>query len=115
MNSLQLEPSCFEKTMTSLKSILLCVNRRWKTLFPHEVPRFQAASRIKKVALISNFVDREARRPALGPSDFVQLQLLDSVTETGKTDSCRKGEKKSRYISINISLKLSCHSNLWYG
>ncbi|XP_017235844.1 uncharacterized protein LOC108209447 isoform X2 [Daucus carota subsp. sativus] len=79
--------------------------RRWKTLFPHEVPRFQAASRIKKVALISNFVDREARRPALGPSDFVQLQLLDSVTETGKTDSCRKGEKKSSYVAKLRSAK----------
>lgn len=100
--------------MTSLKSILLRVNRRWKTLYPHEVPRLKAARRIRKVALISNFVDREARRPALGPSDFLQLQLLDSVPETEKIDSCEKGKRKSRYFSIYDFVKLSCCSNLWF-
>lgn len=83
-------------------------------MFPHEVPRLKAARRIRKVALISNFVDREARRPALGPNDFVQLQLLDSVPETGKTDSCKKGKGKSRYSYIYDFLKLSCCSNLWF-
>ncbi|KAK1356544.1 cell division cycle 5-like protein [Heracleum sosnowskyi] len=79
--------------------------RRWKTLFPHEVPRLKAARRIRKVALISNFVDREARRPALGPSDFVQLQLLDSVPETEKIDPCEKGKRKSSYVAKLRSAK----------
>lgn len=94
----------FEEHGPSWGKIASCVSqrtdnqclRRWKTLFPHEVPRLKAARRIRKVALISNFVDREARRPALVPSDFVQLQLLDSVPETEKLDSCEKGKRKSR-------------------
>lgn len=97
----------FEEHGPSWGKIASCVSqrtdnqclRRWKTLFPHEVPRLKAARRIRKVALISNFVDREARRPALGPNDFVQLQLLDSVPETGKTDSCKKGKGKSSYVA----------------
>lgn len=66
------------------------------------------------MALISNFVDREARRPALGPGDFVQLQLLDSVPQTENIDSCEKGKRKSRYYFIYVFLKLSCCSNLWF-
>ncbi|KAL8478676.1 hypothetical protein ACS0TY_030526 [Phlomoides rotata] len=44
--------------------------RRWKVLFPTQVPLLQSARKIQKVALISNFVDRESERPALGPKDF---------------------------------------------
>ncbi|KAK9118572.1 hypothetical protein Scep_016665 [Stephania cephalantha] len=53
--------------------------RRWKVLLPHEVPLLQAARRLQKVALISNFVDREEERPALGPGDFLPLPWGDSV------------------------------------
>ncbi|XP_074357243.1 uncharacterized protein LOC141696975 isoform X1 [Apium graveolens] len=103
----------FEEHGPSWGKIASCVSqrtdnqclRRWKTLFPHEVPRLKAARRIRKVALISNFVDREARRPALGPSDFVQLQLLDSVPDTEKIDSCEKGKRKSSYVAKLRSAK----------
>ncbi|KAL8102403.1 hypothetical protein AgCh_027043 [Apium graveolens] len=67
--------------------------RRWKILFPDEFPKLQVARKIKKLALPSNFVDREARRPALGPSDFVHLRLSDSVPKAKKPDSCRKRKK----------------------
>ncbi|EPS66301.1 hypothetical protein M569_08471, partial [Genlisea aurea] len=45
--------------------------RRWKALFPDEVVEVEEARKIQKCALISNFVDREWERPALGPADFV--------------------------------------------
>ncbi|WOL15332.1 snRNA-activating protein complex subunit 4-like isoform X1 [Canna indica] len=53
--------------------------RRWKILFPGEVKRLQAAARIKKTALISNFVDRESERPAIGPDDFTQLAMIENI------------------------------------
>ncbi|KAF5188055.1 Myb protein [Thalictrum thalictroides] len=67
--------------------------RRWKVLLPHEVPMLQAARRVEKLALISNFVDRAAERPELGPSDFLPLPGPSDITEHG--NNIRK-EKKSR-------------------
>ncbi|KAJ6340322.1 hypothetical protein OIU77_008141 [Salix suchowensis] len=51
--------------------------RRWKALAPHEVPLLQAARRMQKAALISNFVDRP-------------------VSEPEKMDQSRKRKRKSR-------------------
>lgn len=70
--------------------------RRWKVLFPNEVPLLKAARDIKRAALISNFVDRESERPALGPSDFVHLPITDSTLaeEIENVPNARK--KKSR-------------------
>ncbi|KAF5208291.1 SANT/Myb domain [Thalictrum thalictroides] len=65
----------------------------WKVLLPHEVPMVQAARRVEKLALISNFVDRAAERPELGPSDFLPLPGPSDITEHG--NNIRK-EKKSR-------------------
>lgn len=60
-------------------------NRRWKTLHPEEVPLLQEARKIRKAALISNFVDRESERPALGPNDFnIQLQMITATSEPSK-------------------------------
>ncbi|GMH21387.1 hypothetical protein Nepgr_023229 [Nepenthes gracilis] len=53
--------------------------RRWKVLFPHEVPLLQAARDIQRTALISNFVDRESLRPSLGPKDFIALPHPNSM------------------------------------
>ncbi|KAI3921949.1 hypothetical protein MKX01_005638 [Papaver californicum] len=69
--------------------------RRWKVLFPHEVPLIQAAKKIKKSALISNFVDRESERPALDHSDFVALPGPESVLALESGTNAGK-EKKSR-------------------
>ncbi|XP_021802956.1 uncharacterized protein LOC110747052 [Prunus avium] len=44
--------------------------RRWKVLFPDEVSLLKEEKRIRKAALMCNFVDRETERPALGPNDF---------------------------------------------
>lgn len=33
----------------------------------------QSVAQIKKAALVSNFVDRESERPAIGPNDFIPL------------------------------------------
>ena len=58
-------------------------------MFPDEVPLLKAAKHIKEVALISNFVDRESERPALGMNDFVPLPITNSANEMKK-------EKKSQ-------------------
>lgn len=40
-------------------------------LFPDEVSLLREEKKIRKTALIRNFVDREKERPALGPNDFL--------------------------------------------
>ncbi|XP_052303603.1 uncharacterized protein LOC7462515 isoform X4 [Populus trichocarpa] len=70
--------------------------RRWKVLVPHEVPLLQAARRMQKAALISNFVDRESERPALGPNDFVPLAITGPVSDPEKMDQSRKRKRKLR-------------------
>ncbi|KAI4326262.1 hypothetical protein MLD38_031592 [Melastoma candidum] len=55
--------------------------RRWKNLFPNEVPLLRAARNVQKAALVSNFVDRENERPALGPNDFLPLPMITFFSE----------------------------------
>ena len=66
-------------------------------LLPHEVPLLQAARKIQNAALISNFVDRESERPALGPNDFVSLGIKNSVSESENMETSGKQKRKSRY------------------
>ncbi|KAI3443304.1 uncharacterized protein J3R85_000235 [Psidium guajava] len=54
--------------------------RRWKVLFPHEVPLLRDARKVQKAALVRNFVDRESERPALGPGDFLPLSMTNCVS-----------------------------------
>nr|APY20264.1 MYB type transcriptional factor R4 [Pyrus betulifolia] len=54
--------------------------RRCKVLYPEEVLLLKEQKKIKKVALMCNFVDREEERPALGPNDF--LPAIDTTTKT---------------------------------
>ncbi|PIA39506.1 hypothetical protein AQUCO_02600156v1 [Aquilegia coerulea] len=77
--------------------------RRWKVLFPHEVPILQAARRVEKIALISNFVEREAERPELGSSDFLPLPGPNDITEDG--NNIRKGKEKSRRTARSMKQK----------
>lgn len=67
-------------------------------LFPTEVPLLQNARKIQKAALISNFVDRESERPALGPKDF-QLPETYRITGSEDVDPSMRKKKKSRYDS----------------
>ncbi|KAG8388014.1 hypothetical protein BUALT_Bualt02G0081200 [Buddleja alternifolia] len=69
--------------------------RRWKVLFPNEVPLLQAARKIQKAALISNFVDREAERPALGPKDF-RLAEPFRITGPENVDASTSKRRSSR-------------------
>lgn len=71
--------------------------RRWKRLFPKDVPLLSAARKIQKSALISNFVDRESERPALGPSDFLSLHM-NSSSESDHIDTDRR-KREARYLS----------------
>ncbi|KAI3735603.1 hypothetical protein L6452_15110 [Arctium lappa] len=68
--------------------------RRWKVLLPHEVPMLQAARKMKKAALISNFVDREEERPALTANDFIPPPLL--IKPAPKANEARLSTKNKR-------------------
>ncbi|KAH9624138.1 hypothetical protein KSS87_019279 [Heliosperma pusillum] len=72
--------------------------RRWKSLYPHEFPLIQAARSMQKVALISNFVDREEERPTLGPKDFVSLPIEDSTDKNGNGEQNPKRRRKREKI-----------------
>lgn len=65
-------------------------------LFPTEVQMLQTARKIQKTALISNFVDRESERPALGPNDF-RLPATHCITGSENIDSSMSKRKRSRY------------------
>ncbi|KDP37900.1 hypothetical protein JCGZ_05339 [Jatropha curcas] len=75
--------------------------RRWKALFPDEVPLLQAARRTQKAATISNFVDREAERPALGPHDFLPLPIIESISKPENIDQSKKRKRKTREGTVS--------------
>ncbi|XP_058199967.1 uncharacterized protein LOC131314974 [Rhododendron vialii] len=70
--------------------------RRWKDIHPVEWSWLQAARKIQNVALISNFVDRESERPALGPNDFIPLAITNAVAESENVNPSGKRKRKSR-------------------
>lgn len=76
--------------------------RRWKVLFPDEVPMLQEAKKIRREAFISNFVDREEERPALRPNDIVPTHKL-SYRAGCETASANK-KRKLRYAFNNFLL-----------
>lgn len=81
-------------------------------LLPHEVPMLKEARRIQKAALISNFVDREVERPALGPSDFLPLPMIGSISEPENENSCSKQKGRLRYSFRHLSPFFLLHSVL---
>ncbi|KAE9461286.1 hypothetical protein C3L33_06807, partial [Rhododendron williamsianum] len=70
--------------------------RRWRDMHPVEWSWLQAARKIQNVALISNFVDRESERPALGPNDFIPLAITNAVAESENVNPSGKQKRKSR-------------------
>ncbi|TYH98359.1 hypothetical protein ES332_A12G304700v1 [Gossypium tomentosum] len=82
--------------------------RRWKTLHPEEVPLLQEARKIRKAALISNFVDRESERPALGPNDFnIQLPMITATSEPSKEKGKRRRRRPESEKENAAALRLS--------
>ncbi|KAA0060520.1 snRNA-activating protein complex subunit 4 [Cucumis melo var. makuwa] len=75
--------------------------RRWKKLFPDEVPLLQEARKIQKAALISNFVDRETERPALGPADFRPRPNTDLLCNTDGPRPVPKRNVKTRKTPVS--------------
>lgn len=69
--------------------------RRWKALHPEAVPLFLEAKKIQKAALVSNFVDRERERPALGPNDFIPIPMLESASQPEEPNASKKRKRKS--------------------
>lgn len=79
-------------------------------LFPTEVPLLQAARKIQKAALISNFVDRESERPALGPNDF-RLPETYCITGSENVDPSTRKKTRSRY---DVTVIVLVHSLLHF-
>ncbi|CAN0922957.1 Myb-like protein L [Linum grandiflorum] len=68
--------------------------RRWKILFPQEVPLLKEARKIKKAALITNFVDREEERPTLGIEDFGATPLIGLLPNSGTKSRSKRRVKE---------------------
>lgn len=79
--------------------------RRWKKLFPNEVPLLQEARKIQKAALISNFVDRESERPALGPTDFRPRPNTDLLCNSVDPRPAPKRNVKTRKMPVSRNEK----------
>ncbi|XP_030455408.2 LOW QUALITY PROTEIN: uncharacterized protein LOC115676605 [Syzygium oleosum] len=75
--------------------------RRWKVLFPHEVPLLREARKVQKAALVRNFVDRESERPALGPGDFLPLPMTSCVSDP---DSLNPSMKQKTGLSVLVEV-----------
>ncbi|CAI0380735.1 unnamed protein product [Linum tenue] len=69
--------------------------RRWKVLFPEAVPLLEEARKLRKAALITNFVDREEERPALGPEDFAATSI-GLLPQAKNVDESAKSKRKPR-------------------
>lgn len=77
-------------------------------LLPHQVPLLQAARKMQRAALISNFVDRESERPALRPSDFVPLPEITCISESENVNLSGQQNWGLRYVvSMFILANLS--------
>ncbi|KAH9306569.1 hypothetical protein KI387_010973, partial [Taxus chinensis] len=69
--------------------------RRWKVLHPQELAAAQKARKIRKAALISNFVGRKKERPTIGPGDFLTEFEGGSCSEAnGQEEPCAPIVKK---------------------
>ncbi|KAI9101611.1 hypothetical protein K1719_023855 [Acacia pycnantha] len=70
--------------------------KRWRVLFPDQVPMLQAARKRQKSALSSNFVDRESERPCLSLNDFLPLAMLDQPSDPDAVNLPQKRKQKSQ-------------------
>lgn len=60
----------------------------------------QEARRIQKAALISNFVDRESERPALGPTDFRPIPNTNLLCNADDPNPAPKRNVKPRLVLV---------------
>ncbi|XP_010551142.1 PREDICTED: uncharacterized protein LOC104821834 isoform X2 [Tarenaya hassleriana] len=70
--------------------------RRWKALYPHQVPLIQEARRLRREAIVGNFVDRESERPALGVGDLVALPMISPLLEPDPESEIVASTKKRK-------------------
>lgn len=73
-------------------------------LFPEEVLLLRQERRIRKAALIHNFVDREKERPALGPNDFLVAE--DTSTFPRKTGNIKRGPQSGKKNNISSNCQV---------
>ncbi|XP_010506400.1 PREDICTED: snRNA-activating protein complex subunit 4-like isoform X2 [Camelina sativa] len=70
--------------------------RRWKTLYPHQVALLQEARRLRKEAIVGNFVDRESERPALVTGAILALPNISLEPEPVSVALKKKGKAKRK-------------------
>lgn len=68
--------------------------RRWKTLYPHQVALLQEARRLRKEAIVGNFVDRESERPALVTGAILALPEISLESEPDSVALKKKRKAK---------------------
>ncbi|EOA29895.1 hypothetical protein CARUB_v10012991mg [Capsella rubella] len=70
--------------------------RRWKTLYPHQVVLLQQARRLRKEAIVGNFVDRESERPALVTGAILALPEISLEPDPDSVALKNKRKAKQR-------------------
>ncbi|KAG8057365.1 hypothetical protein GUJ93_ZPchr0002g26426 [Zizania palustris] len=83
--------------------------RRWRKLCKDKLPSVKAARQMKKAIFQSNFVDREAERPAIGPSDLMSLvqSKVDGSDENVASDQVINLKYDNTLDSSSMNLPLS--------
>ncbi|CAA7054845.1 unnamed protein product [Microthlaspi erraticum] len=69
--------------------------RRWNRLNPHLAPLMQKAARLKREAVVGNFVDRESERPDLTVDDFLAIAEMSLEQEPVPKKKRKAREKKA--------------------
>ncbi|KAJ0264357.1 Myb domain protein 4r1 [Hirschfeldia incana] len=70
--------------------------RRWMQLYPHQVPLLQEATRLRKEAIVGNFVDRESQRPALLECKFLALPEIPLEPEPENVPVKKKRKARTK-------------------
>ncbi|ESW24690.1 hypothetical protein PHAVU_004G151600 [Phaseolus vulgaris] len=77
--------------------------KRWKVLYPEQVPLLQEARKKQRAIIGSNFVDRKSERPTITLNDFLPLLALAPKSDVGASDICKK--RKSSNVPKKTSSK----------
>ncbi|CAN8258937.1 unnamed protein product [Cochlearia groenlandica] len=82
--------------------------RRWKSLYPHQVAIVTEANKLRKEAIVGNFVDRESERPALLAGDLLALPGLSLELEPVVVTQKRKRKARQKKSDAERDKEASC-------
>ncbi|XP_048614399.1 snRNA-activating protein complex subunit 4-like isoform X2 [Brassica napus] len=87
--------------------------RRWMQLYPHQVPLLQEATRLRKEAIVGNFVDRESQRPALLECKFLALPEIPLEPEPEIVAVKKKRKARPRKADAECESEVSSAAKEW--